>query len=94
QGNKIIEKSAVTSTLCGWGNVSFDLDKVEIRTKIKNPPIIPSLRKINKPICFIQKGFIRGILEVAFDSHYSVEETKCVGLGDEYCEFIATKTEY
>lgn len=92
QGDKIIEKSALIVTLSGWGNILVDLDKVGIRVKIKNTPIV--LRKINKPICFIQRGFIRGVLEVAYNSHYNVEETKCVGLGNEYCEFIATKTDY
>jgi predicted hydrocarbon binding protein/archaellum biogenesis ATPase FlaH len=94
QGDEIVEKTFVTSTVCGWGNISFNLDKVEIRIKVKNTPFIPSLRKINKPICFIQKGFIRGVLEVAYDSHYNIEEIKCVGLGDEHCEFLATKIVY
>lgn len=94
QGDKIAEKSLITAALCGWGNISFNLDKVEIRISIKNAPFIPSLRKINMPICFIQKGYIRGVLEVAYASHYKIEENKCVGLGDDRCEFIATKTDY
>jgi len=94
-GNKITENCMIVFTICGWGSGSFNLEKnkLEIRIKIKNAPFTPSLRKINKPICFLQKGFIRGVLEVAYDSHYQLEEIKCVGLGDEYCEFAATKTE-
>jgi predicted hydrocarbon binding protein len=93
-GEKIAEKCLIVSTTCGWGTISTNLeDKLEIRVEIKNSPFISSLRTFNKPICFIQKGFIRGVLEVAYDSHYKVEEIKCVGLGDEYCEFVATKAE-
>jgi predicted hydrocarbon binding protein len=93
-GDKITEKCLIVYTVCGWGSGSFNSEEggLEINVKIKNSPLIPSLRTLNKPICFIQKGFIRGVLEVAYDSHYKIEETKCVGLGDEYCEFAARKT--
>ncbi|MEM3586702.1 MAG: V4R domain-containing protein [Candidatus Jordarchaeaceae archaeon] len=94
QGDKIIEKSFIAATLCGWGSISSNLDKIETRVYVKNTPSTPSLVKIGKPICFIQKGFIRGVLEVAYEAHYNVEETKCVGMGDENCEFVVTRINY
>lgn len=94
QEKEIAEKCIIASTILGWGSISSNFeDKLEIKIMIKNSPIISSLRTLNKPICFIQKGFIRGVVETAFDSHYQIEETKCVGMGDECCEFVATKAE-
>ncbi|MEM3562547.1 MAG: V4R domain-containing protein [Candidatus Jordarchaeaceae archaeon] len=93
QGDKIAESCLTTGTIVGWGNFSLmaEGDKLKVIVRIKNSPFINSLRKLKQPICFIQRGFIRGVLDVAYGFHYYVEETKCLGLGDEECEFIATK---
>ncbi|MBS7250801.1 MAG: hypothetical protein KIH08_09485 [Candidatus Freyarchaeota archaeon] len=93
QGDKIAESCLATGTIVGWGNISLkaDGDKLKVIVRIKNSPFISSLRKLKQPICFIQRGFIRGVLDVAYGFHYYVEETKCLGLGDEECEFVATK---
>nr|MDO8076197.1 V4R domain-containing protein [Candidatus Freyarchaeota archaeon] len=78
----------------GWGRVNFDKkDDNKIVIRIENSPFVPSLRAFNKPICFVQAGMIRGALEEALDSRFDVVETTCLGLGDKYCEFVATKVE-
>ncbi len=94
-GDKNYENCAKIFSVFGWGSSSFTLedDYDKIRVNVENPPFISSLRKINKPICYTQIGFLKGTLEEACGSPYEVEETMCVGLGHEYCEFLATKTE-
>ena len=93
QGDKIAEGCLATGTIVGWGNISLmaEGDKLKVIVRIKNSPFLSSLRKLKQPICFIQRGFIRGVLDVAYGFHYDVEETKCLGLGDEECEFVAIK---
>ncbi|MGQ9721901.1 MAG: V4R domain-containing protein [Candidatus Jordarchaeum sp.] len=94
-GNKNLEHCSRILYVFGWGKLSYQLeeDNDTIRVFIENSPIISSLRKLNKPICYTQIGFLKGTLEEAYASRYDVEEIRCVGLGDEHCEFLATRIE-
>ncbi|MFB0563038.1 MAG: V4R domain-containing protein [Candidatus Lokiarchaeia archaeon] len=94
-GEKNYVNCAKIFSVFGWGRSQFSLedDYDKIRVSIENSPFISSLRKVNKPICYTQIGFLEGVLEEACGSQYEVEEIKCVGLGEEYCEFLATKIE-
>ena len=42
---------------------------------------------VDKVICYFEAGIIAGALEVFLGSYVDVEEVKCWGKGDEYCEF-------
>ncbi len=92
--DKNFENCLKVISATGWGVTTFHLKdgSDEITVKVENPPFMSSLKKFNRPICFAQKGHFKGALEEAYDSNYDIEETKCVGLGDEHCEFVATKT--
>jgi predicted hydrocarbon binding protein len=39
----------------------------------------------NEPLCFFTTGFLNGFFSAAKNQH--VKETKCIGLGDPYCEW-------
>ncbi len=42
---------------------------------------------VGRAICYFEAGIIAGALEVFLGSYVDVEEVKCWGKGDEYCEF-------
>lgn len=60
--------------------------------------------KVNQRLCFFEEGFIEGFLEgVIYKNRFlylgipgqnikevEVKETKCIGLGNDYCEFKIT----
>jgi len=44
--------------------------------------------KWNEPLCFFTTGFLNGFFSAVKNRH--VKETKCMGLGDPYCEWEFT----
>ena len=48
---------------------------------------------VGEPICFLDEGFFKGILEKKFNKIYHVEELGCLANGDSCCQFeITTNT--
>lgn len=45
------------------------------------------ITNVNIPVCHLIAGEIAGLLETNLGQYVKVEETKCCGLGNEYCEF-------
>jgi len=43
--------------------------------------------KSNKPCCYFLSGFTEGIIQRLFNLNATVVETKCIAVGDEFCEF-------
>jgi len=49
-------------------------------------------RKVDKPVCFIAIGLLQGGLKwVSGGSEFRVNESKCIAMGDEVCEFVIQK---
>ena len=47
---------------------------------------------VDKPVCFIAVGLLQeGLKWVSGGNEFRVNESKCIGLGDEVCEFIIQK---
>lgn len=46
------------------------------------------------PGCFFISGIIAGVLDALFGGHHNCLESKCIGTGSEYCEFIVARTAY
>ncbi len=45
------------------------------------------LEKNNELLCYFEGGFIAGCLESIYGKKVNVKETKCEGLGDDFCQF-------
>jgi len=72
-----------------WGKISFqNVDLENGAGKIRVLDSFESLvRKCTKPSCHFLRGFLAGFLSELFDRDISITEVKCVGKGDDHCEF-------
>ena len=80
--------------------ISPELKKAEL--KIFNSPFLKDLPDTSQKICFFEEGLIGGYIEGAIQKNgplalsgeelsiqrVSVEEKKCISLGDDHCEFL------
>ena len=79
-----------------WGKLSFrNVDFVNGSGKIIVADAFETMaRKAEKsgetgqPCCNFLRGFLSGFLSELFEKTVTVTEEKCVGKGDEHCEFI------
>jgi predicted hydrocarbon binding protein len=56
-------------------------------------PICWNRSGLDKPVCFIAVGLLQEALKwVSGGSEFRVNESKCVAVGDEVCEFVIQKT--
>ena len=56
-------------------------------------PICWDRSALDKPVCFIAVGLLQEALKwVSGGSEFRVNESKCVAVGDEVCEFVILKT--
>lgn len=75
----------------GWGLIeTYSLDLDRIRGKIRSVGNIEAATRKNKgtePMCHWTRGFLAGYLSAAVGREVEVREVKCIGKGDEFCEF-------
>lgn len=57
------------------------------RLQIKDSGLAVMNQDIGQDVCGFLSGEIAGLMEVTLGEKAAVEETKCWGLGDDYCEF-------
>jgi predicted hydrocarbon binding protein len=56
-------------------------------------PVCWGRQNADKPVCFIAVGLLQeGLKWVSGGSEFRVNESKCIAVGDEVCEFIIQKT--
>ena len=56
-------------------------------------PVCWGRQNADRPVCFIAVGLLQEVLKwVSGGSEFRVNESKCVAVGDEVCEFIIQKT--
>jgi predicted hydrocarbon binding protein len=56
-------------------------------------PVCWGRHDVDKPVCFIAVGLLQeGLRWVSGGKDFRVNESKCIGLGDEVCEFVIQKT--
>jgi len=72
-----------------WGKISFpEADLEHGKGKIKVLNSFESLtQKCTQPSCHFFRGFLAGFLSELFGRDILLSEVKCVGRGDDYCEF-------
>lgn len=55
-------------------------------------PVCWGRRNVDKPVCFIALGLLQeGLKWVSGGSDFRVNESKCIAMGDDVCEFIILK---
>jgi predicted hydrocarbon binding protein len=56
-------------------------------------PVCWGRKNVDKPVCFIALGLLQeGLKWVSGGSDFRVNESKCIAMGDDVCEFIIFKT--
>lgn len=78
-----------------WGEISFrDVDFVNGSGKIVVEESFETVarktrksKEANRPCCNFLRGFLSGFLSELFGKSVTVDEERCVGKGDENCEF-------
>ena len=65
----------------------------EILYTIHKCPVCWSRTGSDKPVCFIATGLLQeGLKWVSGGSEFRVNESKCIAMGDDVCEFVIQKT--
>jgi len=88
---ELIKTLIMGTSAVGWGKIeTYALDLSipagSIRVK-KNIEAIMHGKKATQPICHWTRGFMAGYLTALTGVDVEIVETKCLGKGDEYCEF-------
>ncbi len=67
-------------------------DGNEIIYTIHRCPVCWGRSSMNKPVCFIAVGLLQeGLKWVSGGSEFRVNESKCMAMGDDVCEFVIQK---
>jgi predicted hydrocarbon binding protein/KaiC/GvpD/RAD55 family RecA-like ATPase len=69
---------------CKVGKVAMD-ETIKIRENCESSHTKLFARKMREPSCFFTTGFLNGFFSAVKNQH--VKETKCIGMGDPYCEW-------
>jgi len=86
---KIAKVAETMAFIMGWGRVSIYINKKKKKARV----IIfdnfecELFRGSYKPQSYFMKGVISGWFSKLFESEVIVNETKCIAMGDDYCEF-------
>ena len=93
---KIINFGLNILKILGFGKIeikkiSYDKKIIELIIKSSTLPLEYKKmykKKSKKPIDFFVCGLIKGSFSSIFEEEIEVKETKCIAMGDPYCEFI------
>lgn len=84
----------------GMGEVSMVYPKIgllgkrKIIFRIRNSYIAKFVsERSEEPVCHLFRGYAAGIIEELTGLKMDAEETKCLAMGDEYCEFVVRRVE-
>ncbi|MCW3984856.1 MAG: 4-vinyl reductase [Candidatus Bathyarchaeota archaeon] len=90
--DNIIRQFRVT----GWGVPrvqKYDEKRGALMILVENNPLVIVLEtqeKSEKPVCYYFRGYWVGVVSEVWERKVSCSETKCMGMGDPYCEFKIT----
>ena len=76
-------------TLSGWGKLEvalIDFDNTRAVLHYINSPFAKAYEKTNYPVCIIPTAFTAGGAVTVLGKNVDAIETKCVAMGDKYCE--------
>jgi predicted hydrocarbon binding protein/KaiC/GvpD/RAD55 family RecA-like ATPase len=85
----LMEDEAVKRVLnlldhCRVGKISMN-ETIRIRENCESSQTKLFATKINEPSCFFTTGFLNGFFSAVKNQH--VKETRCIAMGDPYCEW-------
>lgn len=94
---QVLENIIHQLKITGWGAPriqEYDETRGVMMILVENNPLVVALNgKSDKPVCHYLRGFWVGVLSEIWERRVSCAETKCMGLGDDYCEFKITTAE-
>ena len=73
---------------------TFNNDKKEAVVRIKDSSLAQKQLKkgkAKKPVCTLTAGILAGIFSFLFKENVDAYEKKCLGKGNDYCEFVIKK---
>ncbi len=85
----ILEWQRKVVTMAGWGNwkiQSFNTENNAIVAKIEKSVFAGEYGQVSYPVDIIPVGFSAGGMSANFGSDLECIETKCIAMGDPYCE--------
>jgi len=83
-----LAKNQITPRGLGVGEVAeWDDNKQFVRMRVSNCFNAVGYRTPKKPICYVMAGIFAGAGTVVFGTDMDCIETKCIAIGDPYCEF-------
>jgi len=97
-GENLLKASLELLEEMGIGRLTLVLPRLKLRRKIvvriEGSYIAKGVAKrSDRPVCHLIKGTIAGGLEALTGWKMDAEETKCLAMGDEYCEFTVKRVE-
>jgi predicted hydrocarbon binding protein len=69
---------------CKVGKISMD-ETIRIKENCESSQTKLFATKIKEPSCYFTTGFLNGFFSAVKNQH--VKETKCIAMGDPYCEW-------
>lgn len=72
-------------------NITFEKEIVKFR--VRNNLFARTHQPSPVPVCYFTQGFFAGMISEIYEKDYDCVETKCIAIGDAYCEFIAQPAE-
>jgi len=84
----------------GMGELSIVYPKIRLPGKkriifrVRDSYIARSVsERSQEPVCHLFRGYAAGVVEELTGLRMDAEETKCLAMGDEYCEFVVRHVE-
>lgn len=87
---KFLMKLAEIVAEFGYGTLEYaeiDIENKRAVARLHNSANAAGIRKAKKPVCYTITGLFSGSADIVFGRAMRCTETKCIGMGDPYCEF-------
>jgi len=84
KGDEAVKRVLHLLEYCKVGKVSMG-ETIRMRENCESSQTRLFMTKIKEPSCFFTTGFFNGFFSAVKNQH--IKETKCIGMGDPYCEW-------
>jgi len=90
---QLLENIVHQLRVTGWGAPRIqkcDEERGALTILVENNPLVVALGtqgKSKEPVCHYFRGYWVGVVSEVLERKVSCAETKCMGIGDAYCEF-------
>lgn len=93
---QVLENIVRQVRVTGWGAPKiqkYDEKQGVLTIVVENNPLVATLGtggKSDRPVCHYFRGYWVGVVSEVLERKVSCAESKCMGMGDAYCEFKVT----